>query len=257
MKKHRVPDILIEQLLLGELPEARARLLRQDPQVLARMAELEASNREILERYPPGVMARRIGWRLEKEREASARPARQRWSLPRLAPAAGFAVLLLAAGAVLVTVAPWRERTELTRLKGARPHLVIYRKTDGGAEALTAGSGIHAGDVLQIGYVAAARRYGVIFSIDGRGVLTLHFPASPGSASLLSDGGQTMLDYAYQLDDAPGFERFFLVTSDRAPPVAEVLAAGRRLAADPRQARRASLGLPAGLEQWSVLLEKK
>ncbi len=256
MKKHRVPDILIEQLLLGELPEARARQLREDPEVRARLAELQASNREILERYPPEVMVKRIGWRLERERQACARSAR-RWTLPRLAPAAGFAVLLLAAGAVLVTVAPWRERSELTRLKGSRPHLVIYRQAGGGAEALAEGSGIRAGDVLQIGYVAAARKYGVIFSIDGGGVLTLHFPAGPGSSGLLSGQGETLLEYAYRLDNAPGFERFFLVTSDRAPSVAEVLEAGRRLASDPRQARRASLGLPAGLEQWSVLLEKK
>jgi hypothetical protein len=257
MKKHQVPDILIEQLLLGELPEARARELRADPLVRARVAELQASNREILERYPPQVMVKRIGWRLEKESQALARSAPRRWSLPRLAPVAGLAVLLLAAGAVLATVGPWRERTEVTRLKGAGPHLVIYRKTDVGAEALAAGSGIRAGDVLQIGYVAAARKYGVIFSIDGRGVLTLHFPASPEAASLLEPQGETMLDYAYQLDDAPGFERFFLVTADRAPSVAEVLAAARRLAVDPRQARRGGLDLPAGLEQWSVLLAKK
>jgi hypothetical protein len=218
------------------------------------MAELEASNREILERYPPEVMVKRIGWRLEKQ-EASARP--RRWSLPRLAPAAGLAVLLLAAGAVLATVAPWRDSAELTRLKGARAHLVIYRQTAGGAEALSAGSGIRAGDVLQIGYVAASRKYGVIFSIDGRGLLTLHYPASPQSPSRLSAQGETLLDYAYQLDDAPGFERFFLVTADRAPVVEEVLAAGRRLATDPRQARQANLGLPSGLEQWSVLLAKK
>jgi hypothetical protein len=69
--------------------------------------------------------------------------------------------------------------------------------------------------------------------------------------------GETRLDYAYRLDDAPGFERFFLVTSERALPIAAVLEAGRRLASDPRQAPRARLGLPAGLEQWSVLLTKK
>jgi len=251
MKKNRVPDILIEQLLLGELPEAKARRLREDPQVRARVAELQASNREILERYPPEVMVQRIGWRLARQKQAAPR----RWTLPRLAPAAGFAALLLAAGVVLATMAPRRE--EVTRVKGARPHLVVYRKTGEGAEALSAGSGIRAGDVLQIGYVAAARKHGVIFSIDGRGVLTLHFPASPTASSLLSNQGETLLDYAYQLDDAPGFERFFLVTSDRAPPVDQVLAAGRRLATDPRQARQARLGLPAGLEQWSVLLAKK
>ena len=46
-------------------------------------------------------------------------------------------------------------------------------------------------------------------------------------------------------------------SAERTPSVAEVLAAGRRLASDPRQARRGGLDLPAGLEQWSVLLAKK
>jgi hypothetical protein len=255
MKKRRVPDILIEQLLLGELPEAQARQLRGDPLVRARIEELQASDREILERYPPELMGKRIGWRLEKQSPAPARPLR--WSFARLAPVAGFAALLLAAGVVLATVVPRRDDAEVTRVKGGRPHLVIYRKTDAGSEALAAGSGIRAGDVLQIGYVASARKYGVIFSIDGRGVLTLHFPATPAAPSLLSNEGETRLDYAYRLDDAPGFERFFLVTGDRAPAIAEVLAAGRRLASDPRQARQANLALPAGLEQWSVLLAKK
>ena len=259
MKKNSVPDILIEQLLLGELPEARARELRADPLVRARMEELSASNREILERYPPEVMGKRIGWRLEKgELPAGYSPAipglRRRWLL-RLVPAAALAVLLVAVG--VVALAPWREGIEVTRVKGARPHLVVYRKTGAGAEALAAGIGVRAGDVLQIGYVAAARKYGVIFSIDGRGVLTLHFPAGPAASSLLEREGETMLDYGYQLDDAPGFERFFLVTSDRVPPIAEVLAAGRRLASDPSQARKAELALPAGLEQWSLLLAKR
>jgi hypothetical protein len=88
-------------------------------------------------------------------------------------------------------------------------------------------------------------------------VLTLHFPASDGAPSQLRSEEQTVLDYAYQLDDAPGFERFFLVTSNRSLSVAEVLAAARRLASDPRQARQGSLELRAGLEQWSVLLDKQ
>ena len=45
--------------------------------------------------------------------------------------------------------------------------------------------------------------------------------------------------------------------SDFSGTVEEVLAAGRRLASDPRQARQASLGLPSALEQWSMLLAKK
>jgi hypothetical protein len=131
------------------------------------MADLEASNREILERYPPEVMVKRIGWRLEKQ-AASARSAPRRWSLPRLAPAAGLAVLLLAAGAVLVTMAPWRDSGELTRLKGARSHLVIYRQTAAGAEALAraaASARGRAADRLR----AASSRYGVISRSTGAG----------------------------------------------------------------------------------------
>lgn len=260
MSKKRVPDILVEQLLLGELPEGKSRELLADPEVRTRMQELQASNREILERYPPEVMSRRIWWRVEKEAAAREERGRRRWSLPRLAPAAAFAALLVAVGVVLATVAPWKTLDSGTRLKGVRPHLVIYRKTAAGAEALGPGSPVRGGDVLQIGYVSAAKPFGVIFSIDGSGVLTLHYPPSEtdtgGAATRLQGEGEVLLDFSYQLDNAPGFERFFLVTSAREPALAEVLQAGRRLATDPKQARKASLALPAGLEQWSMLLTK-
>jgi hypothetical protein len=254
MKNNRVPDILVEQLLLGELPEARRAELLADPAVQARLQELQASNREILERYPPEVYGQRIGWRLKKGQ--AGRRERSRRVIIGLRFAAGMAAMLVVA--LLVVAAPWRRTDEVTRVKGARPHLVIYRKAAAGAEAVAAGSAVRRGDVLQIGYVSASRPFGAIFSIDGRGVLTLHYPGSEAGATARLEGeGEVLLDYAYQLDDAPEFERFFLVTSPRELPLAEVLAAGRRLAADPKQARKAGLGLPAGLEQWSVLLLKK
>ena len=278
MKKSRIPDLLIEQLLLGELPEGRAKELERDPQVRARLEELAASNREILERYPPermGALIRRRleeTERLERERREGERPETERpehagqWGRPtvrrpwtRLVPAAAFAAVLVALGVTLATLAPWRQGAgaDITRVKGVRPHLVVYRRTGSGAEALQPGGQVRAGDVLQIGYVAAARKYGVIFSIDGRGALTLHFPTSSGAANQLQQEGETVLDYSYQLDDAPGFERFFLVTSGRALALPEVLAAGQRLASDPRQARKGELSLPSGVEQWSILLAKQ
>ena len=52
----------------------------------------------------------------------------------------------------------------------------MYRKTDNGAEELAAGQAARQKDVLQLSYIAADARYGVIFSVDGRGTLTLHLP---------------------------------------------------------------------------------
>jgi hypothetical protein len=69
-------------------------------------------------------------------------------------------------------------------------------------------------------------------------------------------GGEVRLPSAYELDDAPGFERFFLIASDRPFEVAPVLEAARALAAQPVAARRASLPLAPGLRQTSLALDK-
>jgi hypothetical protein len=322
-KRKRIPDLLVEQLRLGELPESQARALARDPDVQARLADLEASDLEILRAYPPQVMARQIRRRAERgtgvivptegretagagaeavqkpkasakqSREAALqdarlppqpgtakggaeaarpepRPARPRWTLPRLVPAIGLATLLVIGGISLAVIAPRADRSEpeaeITRVKGARAHLVIHRRTAAaaeeaaGAEALSDGAAVRPGDVLQIGYVAGAvggAVHGAIFSIDGRGVLTLHFPASAAAPTRLEGAGAVLLDYAYRLDDAPEFERFFLVTADRPFPVEAALQAGRALAARPLQARQGSLALPEGLAQWSIVLLKK
>ena len=39
---------------------------------------------------------------------------------------------------------------------------------------------VRKGDTLQLGYVAAGKRFGVIASIDARGTVTLHLPETPG-----------------------------------------------------------------------------
>jgi hypothetical protein len=53
----------------------------------------------------------------------------------------------------------------------------------------------------------------VIFSIDGRARVTLHFPASERETPSLDSSGEVVLPYGYRLDDAPRFERFYFVTS--------------------------------------------
>ena len=60
-----------------------------------------------------------------------------------------------------------------------------------------------------------------------------------------------LLAQAYELDDAPGFERFYLVTADEPFAVESVVDATRRAGAD------GPLDLPAAMDQSSVVLEKE
>ena len=61
---------------------------------------------------------------------------------------------------------------------------------------------------------ACATWQSVLISIDGNGYLSQHYPEYGNKAYELDNGGEIPLDYAYQLDDAPDFERFLFITSD-------------------------------------------
>jgi len=59
------------------------------------------------------------------------------------------------------------------------------------------------------------------------------------------------LTEAYELDDAPGFERFYLVAADETFAVETVVDAVRRAGTD------GQLDLPASMEQDSLAIEKE
>jgi hypothetical protein len=98
-----------------------------------------------------------------------------------------------------------------------------------GKEPLARGDKVTQGDVVQLAYNAMGATHGVIFSIDGRGTVTLHFPSERTGSTALKAKGANALDFSYELDDAPRFERFFFVTSDKPVDVGTVLEKGREL----------------------------
>jgi hypothetical protein len=228
-----VSDWRLERMRHGEIP--------RDPSAAERLAALDASDREILAAHPPARVA------AEVRRTAQIGDRSRIRALLFLTPAAAAAALAV----VVLGRAPVAPE-ETTREKGAlAPHLVVHRRASGGPELLRDGATARPGDVLQLSYVAAGRGYGVIVSLDGRGQVTLHWSAA------LDGGGAVPLPDAYELDDAPGFERFVLVTA-RAPFDAEaIVAAARALARDPARAHERPLEIAGGLEQSSLLLEKK
>jgi hypothetical protein len=265
-----VPDLVLERYRLGELPpaetEALERRLEVELDLATCLAALDRSDGEIRRLYPPAWLAEQIRLRRKMEPERPARPARA-WRLPwpvptALAAAATLALILvprLLSPPSLEPVAGGRPAPSAVavgsgdRIKGLQPSLVLFRKTDSGGEALADGAVARAGDVVRVGYRAAGGTHGVILSVDGRGVVTVHLPASGSEAAPLRSGETELLDRAYELDDAPRFERFYLVTADRAFEVEPVVEAARRAALAPVPDQ---LTLPAPLEQTSFLLRK-
>ena len=147
------------------------------------------------------------------------RRQRSRQLLPLLfAAACGFAVL------VNRPWAPGPADNSEVLIKGQEPHLLVYRQCQTSFEPLTESAVASRGDLVQIRYVAAGYTYGVILSVDGRGKVTLHFPAAAAEATDLKSAGEVALPYAFELDDAPGYERFYFVVAKAPLAVQDILA---------------------------------
>ena len=256
------PEWLLERLALGELDDAaaadvRARLAAEGRDVDAELARLAASSRAILNEHPPARVGAAVRARAVAPR-TNARP-RARWLVGAPVALAGVAALVLVlrpAPRARIDAPP--EAPEQITIKGdANARVVVYRRAGEISERLRDGTRAANGDLLQLAYLAGDASFGALLSIDGRGHVTPHWPEpSAEVAAPLSAKGEVRLPSAYELDDAPAFERFFLVTSDAPFPMTAVLNAARALAARPAAARVGALALPPSLHQASLTLEK-
>ena len=245
----RLPDIVLERYRLNELPPAEhGRLsdrLRRDEALRLRLESLDQSDMEIRRDYQPELFIRRIQERLAEQPVRGLFPS---WAIP---------AVLVAATLILVVVLPRIGPSEgdSDRIKGLAPGLAVYRKTDTGSETLADGAIAHTGDVIRLGYRAAGKPYGVILSIDGRGGVTLHLPPNGEHAVALENGPTVLLDQAYELDDAPRWERFYFVTGETSFAVQPIMDAARRAAVNPQL--QPALELPRDLEQSVFSLQKE
>jgi hypothetical protein len=264
MTADHIPDIVLERYRLSELPPADAARLaweiERDAQLRERLAALDRSDHELaahLERVRTHLAA-----------QGHPGPAEAGPHVPRVMawpiPAAAAIVVVLSA-VIWQTrasiVVPPQSETGTDRIKGGpesgRPALAVYRRTREGSEQLADGSVAHAGDLIRVGYRSAGHSYGVIVSIDGRGAVTMHLPPAGDHAAALKNDPTVLLDQAYELDDAPRWERFYFVTGDTAFDAAPVLKAARTAADAGGQQPPADLQLPRGLDQAGFTLQKE
>ncbi|MCP5046280.1 MAG: hypothetical protein GY940_03855 [bacterium] len=257
MNGKTIDDRVLERYLLNELPGDQIkeinRRLESDGDLKQRVAQLKESNNAILDRYPPESQVREILDRLDRHRReeliinnesASASAGSRVWGKPKwllIASPALAAVLVFFIFFPLTK--PVTDPTDTnpipigdTRIKGtqsldmSKPNLLVYRKVKDHAEILKQGVNAKAGDLLQLAYTVPDAIHGVILSIDGNAAVTLHFPGDVKGSTQLEANQKILLENAYELDDAPGFERFFFITAHRAIDVESVMKGAKDLA---------------------------
>lgn len=258
-------DWELERYLLGELPRQRIKeiktLIQENPELQRRIESLQQSNQLILKQHPPESIIPEILERYEEEKRLErvnkkTRPYGWRHFL--------YAVPALAAALLIVFVVFFNRGTPSPdmRIKGeetidvTKTQIIIYRKIDGEVELLKDGDRAATGDLLQIAYVPAVMTYGVILSLDGNGVVTLHFPENRDEPAILKKEKKVPLDSSYELDNAPEYERFFFITAREAIDVSKIMESAEDLAVSRGLAKEENLDLPRGYSQFSILLNK-
>ncbi len=262
-----ITDRILEQYVLGELPSEKMKDLDQKLEknhiLRKRVDDIRKSNEEILSEYTPADMARVI-IRKAQEPEEERKPSRlKRSGLPGwyyFTPFAAAAVILFAL-VLPINHTGFNSTGQntfdtYTRMKGTNAKMYIYRKAAGKAELLAPGSKVKKNDLLQIAYQCSGKRYGTIISIDGRGTVTVHMSGNNGKALALECGKKISLSESYQLDNAPYFERFFLISSGSPFMITDILEKAEIFARDTEKASEKLLPAGKDLEQYTILFEK-
>lgn len=234
-----IADWMLERYRLGELSGADhakvAAELAADEALRARLSALVEDDAATLAAHPPGRVAARV--------TLTAAPPERRSVARFLVPAFALAAALTV-GIVVLNAPPVEDEV---RFKGDGPSLRLFRLAGKDPERLADGARVKPHDVVQVAFELSGAKHLVIVSVDGAGQTTLHWPLDGNTQPA---PGLKALPQAFELDEAPGFERFFLVTSDAPLPVADVLAAAKG------SGRTGPLPLPASATQRSVLLDK-
>ena len=258
-----VSTLMLERYRLGEVTARERKLveteLASDRALRFRYEALEGSDRELRQRYPWEQSSLESASIAADSRGAIATGRSGR--LPRMSrfPAGKRLWALCAAALLLCVFFPTayllrgKALDEIGGVSGAGPdrlkgveiktELSIYLKENLSQPAIPADEGrrlpdrtlLREGNTVQLAYLTppGAVYYGVIFSIDGRSVVTLHYPYRRQQSPILTAGKRTFLDEAYTLDDAPDYEIFFMVVSQDPLNTESVLRTAEELAKEP------------------------
>ena len=239
----RVSGLMLERYHLGEVSQEERQsveaALKTDTELRLRWQALDDSDRELRLRYPwrdAEVLLRGAG-RFNSRRITG----RRLWGLC----AAALLLCVFFPSLYYLRGRP-SGASELAgvsqggpdRIKGTelKHELSVYLKESPAGEGrkLADSTLLKEGNTVQLAYTTPPGDpwYGVIFSIDGRSAVTLHYPYRRQQNPVLTTGKQTFLSEAYTLDDAPDFEVFFMVVSQKPLDTEKVLMGAGEIARD-------------------------
>lgn len=219
-----IPDWKLERYLTGDLPESDMREIREmeaaDEIFANRVKMLREDSEAILRKLPYDRLAERLDSLPGRGTYGHGKPV-------------NFGIVKFAAAAALVlavvTVALFSQRsiseqnTQLmevamvdqnddVRIKGLSARMEVWKKTGDSAVQMENLGEASEGDEIQLRYAVAEKCFGLLFSMDGNGTITMHM-GHENRAVELEPGKMTTLPFAYKLDNAPKFEKFFFLTS--------------------------------------------
>ena len=216
-----IPSRIIEEIYAKELKAEDYYSVYGKESIELALDELKNSNIQILNKYSVENMHEAVQAKLSgtvSEVKSSKKNNFKMFKIASYAAAAVFvAALALPAGLTSIK-SKTPHSTERTKgsisVSDEASNLILYRQKGNEIQALLNGSTAAQGDVIQITYTAGRNNYGVIFSVDGNGNITRHFPANSWNAEVLKHGTDEIpLDFSYELDDAPDYECFIMVSS--------------------------------------------
>lgn len=221
---NKISDFKLERYLLGELSEKEMRELQErelsDEIFAARVAEMRLQGKRFVAENPFVALEAKMA-----AAEQSANDEHKVVSIMWLKVAAALVIALGVFSMVLLNrnvetfdskdaamQVAMADVDDGTRIKGMQASLEVWKKTGDSAVQMVNLGDAHEGDEIQLRYRVPQKCFGMLFSMDGNGTITMHM-GEGNKAIELEPGKMTTLPFAYKLDNAPKFEKFFLLTS--------------------------------------------
>ena len=233
-----IPDWKLEKYLTGDLPAEEMREIREmeatDEIFANRVKMLREDNAAILKKLPFEKLSEKIAMMPGRSNAGAGNTVRVNFKLVKLAAAAALVLavetvalfsqrsLSEQSGTVLANNADGSQVMEVAmadvsgddglRIKGLSARMEVWKKTGDSAVQMENLGEAREGDEIQLRYAVAEKCFGLLFSMDGNGTITMHM-GHENRAVELEPGKMTTLPFAYKLDNAPKFEKFFFLTS--------------------------------------------
>jgi hypothetical protein len=219
---NKISDFKLERYLLGELPQKEMREFQErelsDEIFAARVREMREQGKRFVAENPFEALEAKMD---AADEAADGNVISGMW----LKVAAALVIALGVFSVVVLNrdVATYDNNSASmevamadvdngTRIKGMSASLEVWKKTGDSAVQMVNLGDASEGDEIQLRYRVPQKCFGMLFSMDGNGTVTMHM-GDGNNAIELEPGKMTTLPFAYKLDNAPKFEKFFLLTS--------------------------------------------